>query len=147
MERTGSVNDHVYGASVGRPLRSTRLPVPLTTLLAREHEMAELAALLRRPDVRILTLTGPGGVGKTRLAVVVANELLASTRDAVVFVSLAPIRDLALVPSAVAHTLGIVESGTRSSAEAIAEVIGAEKLLLVLDNYCLLYTSDAADEL
>ena len=89
------------------------LVAPLTTLVGRSRETAEAAALLRRPEVRLLTLTGAGGVGKTRLSQQIAADLLASFDDGVYFVSLAPVRDPELIPSAVASALGVREAQSR----------------------------------
>ena len=75
------------------------IPAPLTTFIGRTREMAALLDLLRQPEVRLLTLTGPGGVGKTRLARAAATELEECFADGVTFVSLAPVRDPGLVPS------------------------------------------------
>src|SRR5215472_12947232 len=86
------------------------LPVPLTAFLGREQEQAALCALLRRPDVRLLTLVGTGGVGKTRLALAVAQALLGEFANGVCFVPLAPVRDPTLVIAAVAEALGLREA-------------------------------------
>lgn len=111
----------------------TRLPVPLTSLLARDREIADVGALLGRPDVRLLTLTGPGGVGKTRLAIAVANAIAGRYDHRVAFGDLAPLRDMALVPAAIAHAFGVTETGDLLST-AIASALGPAHLLLVLDN-------------
>src|SRR5262249_3632807 len=85
------------------------LPMPLTSFGGREREVAAVCAALQQDGVRFLTLSGPGGVGKTRLALRVAEELVGDFPDGVWFVPLAPVRDPALVPSAIAGALGVRE--------------------------------------
>jgi len=116
-------------------VRPHNLPVQLTPVIGREKEVWELTALLRRPDVRLVTLTGPGGTGKTRLALQAAAELVDDYPDGVWFVPLAAITDPALVPSAIAGVLGVRESGATPLPELLRAHLADERLLLVLDNF------------
>ena len=110
------------------------LPAPLTTLVGREREIAALTALLQHSDVRLLTLVGPAGVGKTRLALEVAAIAEAEFADGVALVALAAVPELGLVPSTVAQALGVREAGDRPLAETLVSALRAKDLLLVLDN-------------
>lgn len=112
-----------------------RLPVPLTDFIGREKERTTLQALLARPDVRLVTITGPGGVGKTRLAIEVARELANCYAAGVRFVSLAPVRAPELVVPVIARQLGIGESNQGAVADDLIEQLAEKELLLVLDNF------------
>ncbi|HET8851854.1 MAG TPA: LuxR C-terminal-related transcriptional regulator [Ktedonobacteraceae bacterium] len=111
------------------------LPAQLTPLIGREQEVAAVCTLLRRPEVRLVTLTGTGGIGKTRLAIQVATEVLADFADGVFLVSLAFLSDPALVPSTIAQILNVKESGTRPFSDLLIAFLRDKHLLLCLDNF------------
>jgi predicted ATPase/DNA-binding CsgD family transcriptional regulator len=111
------------------------LPVPLTSFFGREREVAALAALLRQPSVRLVTLTGPGGVGKTRLGLHVAAEGSDTFADGVCFVPLDPVSDPAQVMPAIAKALGLWEALDRPLLDHVRDYLREQHLLLLLDNF------------
>jgi non-specific serine/threonine protein kinase len=110
------------------------LPPQPTRLIDREDELAHLRALLSQGDVRLLTLTGPGGVGKTRLAIAVAEQVQEHFPDGLWFFGLAPLADPALVLAAIARVEGVRELPEQDPAEALAAFLHSRHALLVLDN-------------
>jgi predicted ATPase/TolA-binding protein len=123
-----------------RPLKSlegtpNNLPARSGPLIGRAHEVRVCRDMLRRPEVRLLTLTGPGGTGKTRLALQVAGELLVDFKDGVFAVGLAPVKDPNMVLPAIAQALGLRETGGQSLLDTIRDSLRPKHILLVLDNF------------
>ena len=110
------------------------LPVQHTPFLGREEQVGQVVSVLRREDVRLLTITGPGGVGKTRVASQIAADVLEDFPDGVWFVDLSVLDDPTLVPSTIAAVLGVREEGSALT-ERLASALGDKRLLLVLDNF------------
>ena len=121
------------GCEPSDPAGTTHLHRPLGDLIGRQRELAEVQQLLATE--RLVTLTGPGGIGKTRLALAVAHEFRVSFPDDVASVDLSSIRDPGLVVSAVARALGVRESAGRSSIARVAAHLADRRLLLLLDNF------------
>src|ERR671936_2413633 len=111
-----------------------RVPVPPTPLLGRERELAALADLFRRDDVRLVTLSGPGGIGKTRLALELARRLAPEFRDGSAAVPLATIHDPALVARTILQAVGVPEA-VQDPDEALLRVLAGAELLLLVDNF------------
>ena len=131
--------ERVYQLGEGEfpPLKSlyrTNLPIPASSFLGRERELLELVALLTREDVRLVTLTGPGGTGKTRLALQAAAEASDAFPDGVWWVALASLRDPRMALSAVALAVEVKEEPGRELADLLVERLGGKKALLLLDN-------------
>jgi predicted ATPase/DNA-binding CsgD family transcriptional regulator len=113
----------------------SNLPGLLAPIVGRAETLAEIHALIARPEIRLLTLTGPGGVGKTRVALEAAAALAGMFLDGVYFVSLAPVVDPTLIVPAIANVLGVQQTGERSLEESLAHFLHQRHLLLILDNF------------
>jgi predicted ATPase/DNA-binding CsgD family transcriptional regulator len=117
------------------PDLTNHLPIQLTPFIGREKEVAAVLHALSREDVRLVTLTGLGGVGKTRMALYVAEQLRPHFADGIWFVSLAPISDPDLVIPTIAQTLGLWEAGEQSMCEQLQVFLREKQVLLLLDNF------------
>ncbi len=114
---------------------SQSLPNPSTPLVGRDQEVTAAGDLLRRTHVRLLTLTGPPGIGKTRLALAVAAALQDEFVDGVFFVNLAPVGDANLVLPTIAHTMGHRPASARPLVQELQDYLAGRRVLLVLDNF------------
>jgi class 3 adenylate cyclase len=135
------------GAGEFPPIRSlhrTNLPVPATPFLGREEELAAVVVMLGEPDVRLVSLVGPGGTGKTRLALQAAAEASDAYPDGVFWAPLAPLRDPALVLPAVAAALSVIEGKDSTPVDDLARALAGRRLLVLVDNVEHLMP-DAAD--
>jgi predicted ATPase/transcriptional regulator with XRE-family HTH domain len=113
----------------------SKLPTPLTRLIGRDQDLAAVRNVLLRGEVRLLTLLGPPGIGKTSLSLAAARDIQAAFSDGAFFVALAPITDPALVLATLAQTLGIKESADQSLLDTLKAALQAQRLLLLLDNF------------
>ncbi|MDQ3222357.1 MAG: adenylate/guanylate cyclase domain-containing protein, partial [Gemmatimonadota bacterium] len=114
--------------------RPNNLPLQPTPFVGREEQVARVVSVLRREDVRLLTITGPGGVGKSRVALQTAADVLEDFSDGVWFVDLSPLDDPALVPSAIGDVLGVREEGS-ALVDRLSHALNGKHLLLLLDNF------------
>jgi predicted ATPase/class 3 adenylate cyclase len=131
---SGPVRLHQLGDTTFPPLKTlhrTNLPIPATPFLGRRHELESTLALAQDRSNRLLTLSGPGGTGKTRLALQLAADLAEDFPGGVFWTPLAALRDAAIVPSVVAHALGVEEEADTDIAQSIASAITMPTLLLV----------------
>ena len=125
------------GGDASETAPPSALPASLTPLLGREREVEDIAGLLGRATVRLLTLTGPGGIGKTRLGIEAARTLLVGSRfpGGVAFVALAPLGDAALVVPTISRVLGLMEATGVRPLEVLRQYLREKEFLLVLDNF------------
>ena len=121
--------------------RPNNLPTQLTTFVGRDKELGEAVALLG--GTRVLSLTGPGGTGKTRLSLQVAAAAADEFPDGIWFVALEPVRDPALVAATIARVLGVADSRNRPAVDTLADHIGQQRMLLVLNNFEQVITAGA----
>jgi predicted ATPase len=124
------------GADPGTPLRPRHnLPAQLTSFVGREFEIRAVQDLLRKPDSRLVTLTGSGGTGKTRLAIRVAEDLLDEFPDGIFFVGLGTVAGVGAVARAVAQALGVLDLTDHSPEDGISEYLRPQRVVLIIDNF------------
>ena len=114
---------------------ANNLPAPATQFIGREDEIEQISTLLMRPEVHLVTLTGPGGAGKTRLCLEVGHRLLDQFAHGVFFVDLAPLVDPGLTATTIARSMGIREGGGRPPLENLLDYLADKEMLLILDNF------------
>ena len=134
-----AMRDHLSGPQP-KPFktRPSNLPPQRTGLVGRDLEVAAAKELLRRPNMRLVTITGPGGIGKTRLALQLAGEMTQEFNDGVYFVPLSAVSDPSLIASVIVQTLGIPENGGQAPLEALKEFLQNSPripMLIVVDNF------------
>jgi predicted ATPase len=134
MNRAILMQEPELGIVAPKAPATTNLPVPSTPFVGRERELADLGESLRTPEIRLLTLTGPGGIGKTRLALALAERALPHFQHGVHFVDLAALTEPELLLSSIAETLGVPERPSNPISETLAEFVRDDDLLLLLDN-------------
>src|SRR5687768_742694 len=109
------------------------VPEPITSLIGRAEETCAVLELIARDDVRLVTLVGPGGVGKTRLATHIARQAEPLFPDGVAFVTLAPVTDPTLIATAISTALGLADHGAEACGDQVATYLAGRRMLLVLD--------------
>ena len=135
--RTQAIASMRAWGALGEPSPAIKhnLPTQGTLFVGRKHELATIQALLTDPACRLLTLLGPGGIGKTRLALQLAAEVLAEFTDGVYVAFLASIREPELVVSAIAQVMGVREVGSQPLQASVVEYLRNRQSLLLLDNF------------
>ena len=139
-EASQLVADDQLGDSRKVPVPQSReeqhnLPAPRTSFIGRESELQEVSGMLQEPETRLVTLTGPGGTGKTRLAQEVARNLLDGFPQGVYFIDLSKINDAELVIPTTAHTIGVREGGSIPAIEKLKDYLARREMLLLFDNF------------
>jgi predicted ATPase len=128
------LSERFEDASLGA-VQGTNVPTPASSFIGREREVRAVRELIERDDVRLVTLTGPGGIGKTRIALRAASDLQTSFEDGVAVVMLSPVSSPAMVVPAIAEALGAPETSGRAPIDGVEDFLRRRRMLLVLDNF------------